>query len=200
MSSPQLIVVTRWTWKQYTTLVLAMVLIILLFTATGYFMGDKDGIQLRVENNQLTDSVNNLTSQLKVAKRNLVMLKQISKVDRAANLYTGNSMDTQHQQIRKLERELKFFRSIMAPEESIKGLQISRFNWQSQENKTFSWQLSLIQAGSQGGSLSGYVNVDIIAMRGSEQVVIHLLTEKKNERLNYRFRYFQHLTGNITIT
>ena len=199
MVSPELIVIKRWTWKQFAALISALLLLLVLFSVSGYFLGDKDGISLRIEKRQLTQSVYELTEQLNKSKRQLVMLEQINKVDQAANLHTGNSMDTQQQQIRKLQRELKFFRSIMAPEESIKGLQISEFSWQKLEQDAYSWQLSLIQAGSQGGSLSGYVNVNLTAMRGGETVVIPLSTEQQTDRLNYRFRYFQHLTGNIKI-
>ena len=199
MVSPELIVIKRWTWKQFTSLIVTIVLVLSLFYVIGYIIGIKDGINLKVENEQLTTTVNEIRTQLDERKRQLVMQEQISKVDQAANLHSGNSMDSQHQQIRELERELNFFRSIMAPEESIKGLQISRFNWQQQEQNTFSWQLSLIQAGAQGNTVSGYVNIELIAMRGQDKVVLPLLTEEQSDRFNYRFRYFQHITGITTI-
>ena len=127
------------------------------------------------------------------------MLKQISKVDKAANMHAGNSMDSQLQKIRELERELNFFRSIMAPEETVKGLQISRFSWQAIEKGNFNWQLSLIQAGSQGRSLSGVVKAELVAMRGNDEVIIALINEQQAESFNYHFKYFQHLSGSISI-
>ena len=199
MVSPELIVIKRWTWKQFTVLIISSLLILLLFSVAGYFLGNSDAISMGAENRVLTDTVDQLTIELDDSRRQLVMQKQISKVDQAANLQAGNSMDTQHQQIRDLQRELKFFRSIMAPEESIKGLQISRFHWQKQEPNTYNWQLSLIQAGSQGRSVSGFVNLELIAMRGNERIVLPLSTEEKSDRFNYRFRYFQHLTGSVSI-
>jgi len=199
MVSPELIVVKRWTWKQFLLLTVAVVLLLMLFLTSGYLLGNADGVGLRNKNQELFDLVQERTIQLEQTKRALVMQKQISKVDQAANQHAGNSMDMQHQQIRELERELKFFRSIMAPEESVKGLQISRFNWQQQEQNSVNWQLSLIQAGSQGRTISGFVNIELIAMRGSEKVVIVIFTEDKKDQFNYRFRYFQHLSGSITI-
>ncbi len=199
MASPELIVIKRWTRKQFTVLTIAIVLLLMAFSVVGYLLGIKDGISLRDENWQLTEKVSDLSIQLDEKNRQLVMQDQISKVDQAANLHAGTSMDSQHQQIRELERELKFFRSIMAPEESTKGLQISRFNWQQQDQNTFSWQLSLIQAGSQGRAISGFVNIELIAMRGKEKVVLPLLTEAQSDRFNYRFLYFQHITGSVSI-
>ena len=199
MLSPDLIVVKRWTWKQFTVLTIAVVLLLTIFSLTGYWLGNKDGISLRAEKTQLIKTVNEINTQLEDSQRQLVMQKQISKVDQAANIHAGNSMDSQHQQIRELERELKFFRNIMAPEESLKGLQLSRFTWQKQKENLFTWQLSLMQAGSQGRSVSGFANIELIALKGDKEVTVPLLSEDKKERFNYRFRYFQHLTGSVII-
>ncbi len=199
MVSPDLIVIKRWTWKQFTVLIIAAVLLLTLFLLMGFWLGNHDGISQRVENKQLINTVNELTHQFDDSQRQLVMQKQISKVDQAANIHAGNSMDSQHQQIRELERELKFFRNIMAPEESLKGLQISRFTWQKQKANIVNWQLSLIQAGSQGRAVSGFANMELIALKDEKEVLVPLLTEDKKERFNYRFRYFQHITGSLVI-
>ena len=199
MVSPDLIVIKRWTWKQFTVLIIAAVLLLTLFLLTGYWLGNKDGISLRAEKKQLISTVNELTHQFEDSQRELVMQKQISKVDQAANLHAGNSMDSQHQQIRELERELTFFRNIMAPEESLKGLQISRFTWQKQKTNVINWQLSLSQAGSQGRTISGFANIELVALKDKKEVVVQLLTDDKKERFNYRFRYFQHITGSLII-
>ncbi|MCP3675698.1 MAG: hypothetical protein GY829_14680 [Gammaproteobacteria bacterium] len=199
MVSPDLIVIKRWTWKQFTVLIIAAVLLLTLFLLMGFWLGHHDGIILRAEKKQLINTVNELTQQFEDSQRQLVMQKQISKVDQAANIHAGNSMDSQHQQIRELERELKFFRNIMAPEESLKGLQISRFTWQKQKTNIINWQLSLIQAGSQGLAVSGFANMELIALKDEKEVLVPLLTEDKKERFNYRFKYFQHITGSLVI-
>jgi len=200
MVSPELIVIKRWTWKQFAFGIAAVLLVLNLIFFTGYMMGDADGISLRKDKQQLTQTVKQITEQLAESERQLVKQTQISKVDQAANVQAGNSLDSQQQHIRNLERELKFFRSIMAPEESLKGLQVARFSWQQQDEETVSWQISLIQAGAQGRSISGYVNVELLAMQGNKQVIIPLNNEKQVDRFNFRFRYFQHLTGNLKLS
>ncbi len=199
MTSPELIIVKRWTWKQITAAALLIVLSIIIFFISGYLLGDTDGISLRKEKTQLNKTVELLNVQLKESQRQLVKLTQISKVDQAANIHAGNSMDSQHQQIRELQRELNFFRSIMAPEDSQKGLQISRFSWQKGNKGTFNWQISLIQAGSQGRAISGYINIELVAFDNDNQIIIPLLSGDQSERFNFRFRYFQHLTGNLQL-
>lgn len=180
-------------------LISGFVLLFAFFSIGGYLLGVEDAIRLYSDNNDLTSKTMQLTKDRDDTQRQLLMQKQISKVDKAANFHAANSMDLQLQQIHELERELKFFRSIMAPEETIKGLQISRFNWQQLDNSVLNWQLSLIQAGYQGRTLSGVVKASIVAMRGNEKVFLPLINEDKNERFKYRFRYFQHITGTISI-
>jgi len=199
MVSPELIVIKRWTWKQFALGITAVLFVLFLFYFVGYMMGDSDGINLRNEKQQLTQTVRQLTQQLADSERQLVKQTQISKVDQAANVHAGESLDSQQQQIRELERELKFFRSIMAPEESHKGLQIARFNWQQQDQETINWQISLIQAGSQGRSISGYVIIEMRGMQGNKEVILPLKNEKQGDRFNFRFKYFQHLFGNLKL-
>jgi hypothetical protein len=203
MVSPDLIIIKRWNWKQFTVLTATILLILLGFSLSGYLWGVSDAIKLNSENELLLKQLNGLQSDQDVVQRQLVMQKQISKVDQAANYHAGNSMDLQLQQIRELERELKFFRSIMAPEESIKGLQISRFSWQKSDKGTFNWQLSLIQAGAQGRALSGFVKLNLVATKDGKEVVIPIINleqetnKQQRDRFNYRFKYFQHLTGTL---
>ncbi|MFT5519751.1 MAG: hypothetical protein ACI9IA_000335 [Enterobacterales bacterium] len=205
MVSPDLIIIKRWTSKQFTVLAVTILLILLGFSLSGYLWGVADAIKLNSENETLLKQLNGLQSDQDATQRQLVMQKQISKVDQAANYHAGNSMDIQLQKIRDLERELTFFRSIMAPEESIKGLQISRFSWQKSDTGDFNWQLSLIQAGAQGRALSGFVKLDLVATKDGKEVIIPIINleqetnKQQRDRYNYRFKYFQHLTGTLNI-
>ena len=205
MVSPDLIIIKRWTSKQFTVLAATILLILLVFSLSGYLWGVSDAIKLTSENESLLKQLNGLQFDQDATKRQLVMQKQISKVDQAANYHAGNSMDIQLQQIRDLERELTFFRSIMAPEESIKGLQISRFSWQEPDKGNFNWQLSLIQAGAQGRALSGFVKLNLVASKDGKEIIIPIINleqetnKQQRDRYNYRFKYFQHLTGTLKI-
>lgn len=199
MVSPELIVIKRWTWKKFALLFAGSLFLLVLSALSGFFYGLDKAIDLSEKNQQLEQRVQYLSSQIEDAKRQLVMQEQISKVDKAANLHAGTSMDSQLQRIRELERELKFFRSIIAPEESEKGLQLARFNWKKSDTGQLNWQLSLIQAGSQGKSLAGVVTMTLVAMDGTEQVEIPIQNQDQKQNFSYRFKYFQHITGTISI-
>lgn len=199
MVSPDLIIIKRWSVKQFVLLAVACLLLLALVAVTGYLFGISDALSLNQKNLQLSQQIDTLNQKLEEGERSLVMQQQISKVDKAANLHAGSSMDSQLQQIRELERELNFFRSIMAPEETAKGLQVSRFNWQAMENGEINWQLSLIQAGSQGRAISGVVTIELVAMQGNQRVTIPVTNNNQKTNFDYRFKYFQHLTGLLTV-
>jgi len=92
MVSPELIVVKRWTWKQFLLLTVAVVLLLMLFLTSGYLLGNADGVGLRNKNQELFDLVQERTIQLEQTKRALVMQKQISKVDFYSHSYRFPSL------------------------------------------------------------------------------------------------------------
>ena len=199
MSTPDLIIIKRWTWQRYALAASLAVFIIAIFTTTGYLLGNRSGTELRDSNKALMAQVEQLNQELETARKQLVMTEQLSKVEQEANRQAGTSLDSQQQRIRELERELQFFRNILAPEESEKGLQISRFTWEESEDGQIGWQVSLIQAGSQGATISGTVGITVNALKNNEPVQITVTDDKDSDRFNYRFRYFQHLTGTVLL-
>jgi hypothetical protein len=199
MPSPELIVVERMTWQRRLGYICLALILLVIVGMTGFFVGNQDGISLRSEKASLENQVQALTEQLTDTKKQLVMLNQLKKVDQEANRQAGSSLDYQQQKIRELERELEFFRSILAPEEADKGLKISRFKWQKSEDGNLGWQLSLIQAGSQGATISGTVAININVLRNNAPETIIVVDESGKERFNYRFRYFQHINGSLAV-
>ena len=199
MNSPDLIIIERWTTRRYLGYGALILLILVAIGLTGYFVGNQQGIAMSAENNDLKNRLAQTTAELTDARRQLVMANQLSKVEKEANRQAGSSLDTKQQRIRELERELKFFRDILAPEEAERGLKINRFQWSLADNGNLGWQVSLIQAGSQGATISGSLTITLNVLRNgqAEQVVV---TDTENlDRFNYRFRYFQHVTGSFPL-
>lgn len=199
MIAPDLIIIRRWSGKKIFLSIAALSSILALLVLMGYYFGVRHSLYIQDENQTLSSTNLTLLNEIENANKQLIMQKQISLVDKAATVQAGSSMDTQYQQIRELQRQLTFFRSIIAPEETSKGLQISRFNWHQSEDGHINWQLSLIQAGSQGRALSGVAMLELIAMDGQQQVKVALKNEKDLSKFNYRFKYFQYLTGSFEL-
>jgi len=200
MAAPEYIVIEKWQWQRYTAAAVTIAVILLSLLGLGYYLGNRHSINLIEENENLLAQVETNDSEVDDLQRKLVMQEQINKVEQAASKEAGQSMETQFQKFRELERELSFYRSILAPSEANKGLQISRFHWQAISDNKVGWQVSLLQAGSQGGMMSGTFSMNLISMRGTEEIRTPILNKSNKPDFGFKFRYFQHLTGEMDLT
>ncbi|MEL0068480.1 MAG: DUF6776 family protein, partial [Gammaproteobacteria bacterium] len=141
----------------------------------------------------------NLNTSHAALEEKLVMQEQINKVEQAANAEAGQSLDSQMLKIRELERELTFYRNILAPGESDKGLQVSQFVLTTTGPVSANWQVSLLQAGSQGNMMQGLATVDLIYLLDGQEQRMEVLNSSGNREFGFKFRYFQHLTGVIDL-
>jgi hypothetical protein len=173
---------------------------VILLVGIGYYMGNKHSLSLIETNEQLVQSLNTSQETNETLKQQLVMQEQMNRVEQAANAEAGQSLESKYREIRELERELRFYRNILAPEESVKGLQISQFQWQAIDNRRIGWQVSLLQAGSQGRMMSGLATIDLIVMQGGQENRIPVTNASGNREFGFKFRYFQHLTGDIELS
>lgn len=199
MSSPEYIVTEKWSTSRYAITAVAGVLVFLLVAAIGYYMGNRHSVHLITENDQLNQDIVNLNTSHAALEEKLVMQEQINKVEQAANAEAGQSLDSQMLKIRELERELTFYRNILAPGESDKGLQVSQFVLTTTGPGSANWQVSLLQAGSQGNMMQGLATVDLIYLLDGQEQRMEVLNSSGNREFGFKFRYFQHLTGVIDL-
>ena len=200
MSSPEYIVTEKWSTSRYTTTVAAAVFVLLLMIALGYYIGNRHSLNLINKNEQLLSEISALSETNDSLEKQLVMQQQLNKVEQAANAEAGQSLDSQMLEIRELERELTFYRNILAPGESDKGLQIAQFMQTAVAPGKINWQVSLLQAGSQGKVLQGLATVDMIFIVNDSEQRMEILNGSGNREFGFKFRYFQHLTGELEIS
>lgn len=101
--------------------------------------------------------------------------------------------------IAELTEEVTFYKSLMAPSELARGLQIAAFEVQSAiETNQYTFHLLLTQVESRRDWIQG--DIDLL-ITGRDQQVLSL-TEIAGEDtypLKFRFRYFQDLSGTIIL-
>ena len=106
-----------------------------------------------------------------------------------------------------LEEEVTFYKSLMAPSSVERGLQIAQFELtEVEDSNQFSYHLLLTQMEARRDWVQGSVRVDVrgrSASAGSvdEERVLSLteLAEVDPYPLKYRFRYFQDLSGVMSL-
>ncbi len=184
----------------------AWVLLVVVLLVISFFIGRSDGSAERElllsEKEILTRQVEEYETQIADLEQKKVMLESSAQVDAQASEEIMDTITTLQQTIDNMETELSFYRGIMAPEKDVKGLQVSSFTLEQAANKQhFRFQLALTQAKEHRIFLKGSVTAVVFGQLNGKNTQHNLLeiSNLKSKDLNFTFRYFQHIKGEITL-
>ena len=158
-----------------------------------------DNNQPKVQSN--TDEIQKWTRELNaqaqvLASRNLELVLERETSDKMQQMFAE-----QHHKQRELERELNFYRSIMAPESSADGVTIEAIELTpSILPRQYRIQLILTQLQKRKQSLKGKSSIILVGQQAGKVVeldVAELLGDKKV--FDFKFRYFQILEAEVTL-
>lgn len=106
----------------------------------------------------------------------------------------------QHQRQQELERELSFYRSIMAPEYSVDGVAINSLELQPKlPPQQYHLKLILTQLKKRKQQLKGYAEVVFKGIKAGKQVALPLASLDNGAKLDFSFRYFQVLETDVSL-
>ncbi|MGO1462841.1 MAG: DUF6776 family protein [Marinobacter sp.] len=186
-------------------------LILLAFTViaavAGYAAGLAQGgfrfTNAEASNERLEDQVATLEANYREARQKLVNLERGKLIDEQALNQARTIIVDLESRAGDLKSDLTFYRNIMAPSETSKGLQVDRFSLASDRQAgTYNFKLVLTQVGNNKSYISGLVAVNIIGMRGDEKEVIalrDLSQDIEDLGVKFRFRYFQDVEGKLAL-
>lgn len=186
-------------------------LILLAFSITaavlGYVAGMAQGgfrfSTAEESRDRLEQQVEQLREQNRKASQELVNLERGQRIDAQALNQARKTIVNLETQIASLKADLIFYKNIMAPSETSKGLQVDRLNMQSaRQDGAYNFKLVLTQVGNNKSYISGVVAVNVIGMRNDEREVIALrdLSDDIDDLgVKFRFRYFQDIEGLLRI-
>ncbi|MBS3805187.1 MAG: hypothetical protein KGY54_11595 [Oleiphilaceae bacterium] len=200
------LVVRRRPWRR-----VCRTLILLAFSITaavgGYMTGKaEDGFRFA--------SVVEVTEELKQEWRarrqpdddfqqQLTNLERGQSIDQQALRQARQAIAELESEIASLQADLIFYRNIMAPSQSTKGLQVSSLVVQPQRvGETYDFKLVLIQMGGNDTYISGLASVNVIGFQDEEKQAIPLRDLSgniDNLGVKFRFRYFQDVEGELRL-
>lgn len=185
--------------------------ILLVFTVVaaiaGYATGlAQDGFRFSSaeESNQvLEDEVEALREDYRKARQQLINLERGRVIDEQALNQARKTIVELETRIVSLQSDLTFYKNIMAPSETSKGLQVDSFTLVPARNSdSYDFKLVLTQVGNNKSYISGVVAVNVIGLRDEEKEVIALrdLSEDIADLgVKFRFRYFQDVEGSLKL-
>ncbi|MGM0767739.1 MAG: DUF6776 family protein [Pseudomonadota bacterium] len=171
--------------------------------ATGLAQGGFRFSSVEDSRDRLERELDEIRAKYRNASQQLTNLERGRTIDQQALNQARKSIVNLETQIASLNADLTFYKNIMAPSETSKGLQVDRLSLEpDRQDDGYNFKLVLTQVGNNKSYISGVVAVNVIGMREDEKEVIALrdLSEDIDDLgVKFRFRYFQDIEGLMTL-
>jgi len=184
-------------------IVLASISALFLSSYAGY----KKGLG---QQKQTLSDVQRLSSELAMWKKRSNEFEQLlenskvaSEVDRQASEEVRQEILELKEEVSRLNEENSFYKGIMAPNEKESGLTLGEVELvQSKSENAFEYKFVIRQLAQRHNVLSGYVSVTIRGRQDGVETfyaLSQLSDSVSGERVRLRFKYFQVLSGVLTL-
>jgi cell division protein FtsB len=154
---------------------------------------------------RLSEQVEQLRSANREMSQQLVNLERGRAVDEQALNQARRTIVELETRVATMQSELVFYKNIMAPSESTRGLQIDRVRVRAagaSAGDVFEFMVVLVQRGDNKSYLSGSVEVSLVGRRNEQSETIALKDlsgDIENTDIKLRFKYFQEVEGTLTL-
>ncbi len=175
----------------------------------GYALGNDWQITERVSSSLLSKDVEVLEKQVGDLESELIDAELNASVQREASNALRRDLATMRNENARLQEEVTFYKSLMAPGSLAEGLHVSEFDVQpTQLERQFAFELLLTQVALRRSYIGGAVRLDVIghydlpdADKEIDEAVLSLteLSDLSTYPVKFRFRYFQDVAGLMTL-
>lgn len=180
--------------------ILFMLLPVFAFVAGDYYARTSH-VRDQSQTLELEQEVRSLQSSLQAARDDLALQRTDSEVSQQAQEKVRAEIKDLRDQLAELDEAVSFYKNVMAPGSGENGLRIEKLDIASTKTPgVYGFRLVLTQVGDNRGYLSGNVTLTVNGRKGEQAVRLNgtqVLADGAETR--FRFRYFQELTGRITI-
>ena len=170
--------------------------------AGGYLFGAQQSAIVRVQLKTLSQQNQALREESAMLRQRLADSELALKVEREAGEILQGSMQSSHAQMQALQEENAFYKSLMAPSSLNEGLSIAELELTATEApRTYKYRIMLTQAMERPSEISGSLRMQLAGRRQGREQSFQLseLTDAETYPLPFQFRYFQNLSGTLTL-
>ena len=189
--------------RRFVTLLwLLAVVVVLAGLLASYHLGQVRAGMVLDERSELRAQIAALEAQAQATNSQLVDAQVAAEVDQSTVDVLREELAQMHEEQALLREEVTFYRSLMAPSDLERGLQIAEFGLtRRQRPRRFRYELLLTQVEARRAVVQGRVTIDVVGTRNNEQVVLPLtdFLSVGDYPLKYRFRYFQDFGGTLEL-
>lgn len=152
---------------------------------------------------RLTDQVRQLRTENLRMNQQIVNLERGLAVDKKALDQARRNIVGLETELASLQSELVFYKNIMAPSESSRGLQIDRMALRSAGTSgAYDFMVVLVQRGDNKNYLSGSARVNLVGLSNGQRETLalkDLSADIENTDIKLRYRYFQEVKGRLQL-
>ena len=163
----------------------------------GRLSGMGAAADLRERNKDLASHVNQQAIELRGRKAAQVRVEKAAEVDRIAAEVVRRDLLTYRQETADLQRDVDFFRGLMAPDELQRGLKLHSFDLDFDESSDrYSFKAVMTNAGGKGNVIKGSLSLKLIAAKNgsNREFIFSELPEFQGSMpVKLRFRFFQNI-------
>lgn len=187
-------------------LVLVLMLVAVVFLSLGAYLGQRaaySGMGLDVRRyRELEAALPEARRQLADKQGRIELLSTRREVDREALELVRKELAEQKEQIAALEEGLRFYRSLMAPEEIAQGLSLRGPRLVQLDERRYAFRIVAQQEARKHQTLQGRLYAEVRGTEGEGEVsypLSELSDDIEEDLIDLRFRYFQPIEGTLVL-
>jgi hypothetical protein len=167
----------------------------------GRYQAGYDSHESDLEQLRLVALVDELQDDIELLREQKAQLERAAQIERQAYNELDTNLKVLQGEILELKEELAFYRGIVSPKEASRGLHLQRFSLESNGLRSYRYTVVLTQVLKNDSLARGRVKLLIEGQQGNEPKTLDLtaLSENSVKELDYRFKYFQSLEGDLQL-
>ncbi len=168
----------------------------------GRYLAGYDSATYTEERQVLLDVNSELEQKVDRLREKKVQLERAAQIERQAYDELDTTLKVLQGEILELKEELAFYRGIVSPQDASSGLHLQRFKILANgKSRSYRYKIVLTQVLKNDRLATGKVRINVDGLINNQPKTLSLkqLSEKPVKELNYRFKYFQKLEGNLTL-
>lgn len=145
-----------------------------------------------------------LEQKIVTQREHATRLEQGYQVEREAYRYLQDEVARLHNEVSNLKDELTFYRDIVSPEDDRKGLSVRGFLLSRlAEKNLYHYKIVITKVPNDGKLVRGNLTLELEGTENSKDRRYNLkqlsVSKKPSEKIAFRFKYFQNLSGEIRL-
>ena len=176
------------------------------FSWSTFHFGLSQGLETKVEviqeREDLKAQLTNSARLIREMRQEVAQLKVGGEIDSKATEEVRVTVEALQDQIAELNEEIRFYKGVMVPNLEEQGLRIERIDMkQSGVANTYSFNLLLTQIVEKHDYVQGSVEISLVGHQGEgeKQLSLTELSDRSDESIRFRFRYFQNIDSELTV-